>query len=1196
MASPSEKPEDQNSTSSENKAESDTDTPSDNSSEASETEQQPDKSKDKSEDKPATQEKEASEDTKTEHGRDDHVTKDVARASSPVKAEHGQDDHATKDTETEHGRDDHATETGESGQRVTGLLFSVLLLVLAFLLGSTVIVNNDVFTHLATGRVLLADPGQIGTDPFGFTTENVTWVNHSWLFDIFSYATYSLSESGVFLVIFRSLFVVGLCWVCLQYPVKREHTWLLVLIAAVGFVVLSPRLLYQPAVVSFFFLGLTLLILYRPATVTLLGKTFNRVWLLVPLFVLWVNCDRWFILGPIVVGLFLLGEWLQTFIGGKGDEENKDKAAPSLTTLGLAFDVSLLACLINPHFHLAFRLPTEFSYILIGLGVSLPDFLAAGGRTVHDIIATDESFRLGLGAWDSPFTMVVNSGGGQMLTVAEFLFFCLLVATACSFMAGFIWDKPGRAKIRLASAFVWLFFLFLAINMERLIPFFAVAAIPTIFYNVAVLLPDFRSPEVAKQLTKWRQLIVISQALFVLGLLLMIVFTWPGWLLKPSDNRQATYRVGWELKVNSAKKALALRLEALAKDDLIRNGFAYNPDMACYCHFYAPHVKTYYDYRFDLYVDQGKEIAELRGAFHEPVKGPQLFIPGDLRRMQYEKFTELNVTHTILPEIHPRFKTKSMIGSLILLSKNWSLMGEAGSISAFRFWPEEKKYSRKDRKAVSIGLTEKAFKIPAQPPTPPVSGFATEPTDWDRFWQADPPDNPDRLSSAFYLLCYELLREKGNYEANQQILAYRASSLSVTTLGCPDPTGSTFLFRSAAERVLPRPVPSNNYPYAALSVLALRSARKALIEQPELWESHQAYFQAVANIQAMEDQMLGRKPGERDNSLRDKIRNRQKITCLYRIVQLNPDLFPVQLDLVKHYSRIFFRDMALEQLNLASESLNKRSLPGVTEEAQKFFQSQIKSFDKLKENVKFCEDYYHSRVNPKMSVLEKANLALNGDPNFFNRQRQPLGLAKKAYELLTKAKKGEFRTPREVQFMIRMRFELLENMGKLEEQEKLWKEWEEYQKDKKTDDPALWSVGMVMAANLGDYTLFEQLADKQESFLKNNKADPLLTIIAVSTPSMITEPLPTRLFHLHQLTRISRKGYLYRGPLIVFQDTLHELADLHIACGVVALEKGDIALAKQHFEKVRRMAEKGLNYPEQPIAATYLSYIRSANP
>ena len=71
-------------------------------------------------------------------------------------------------------------------------------------------------------------------------------------------------------------------------------------------------MLLQPTCLSYLCLALTLYILWKPAEGT---APTARLFLIPPLFALWVNLDAWFLLGPLTVCLFLLGEILQNVVG-----------------------------------------------------------------------------------------------------------------------------------------------------------------------------------------------------------------------------------------------------------------------------------------------------------------------------------------------------------------------------------------------------------------------------------------------------------------------------------------------------------------------------------------------------------------------------------------------------------------------------------------------------------------------------------------------------------------------------------------------------------------------------------------------------------------------------------------------------------------------------------------------------------------
>src|SRR5207245_2933561 len=74
---------------------------------------------------------------------------------------------------------------------------------------------------------------------------------------------------------------------------------------ALAILAMSPRLLLQPACLSFFFLGLTLWWLWRGQTAAetpvTFGRDVKRYGPLLLLFALWANLDSWFLLGPLLV-------------------------------------------------------------------------------------------------------------------------------------------------------------------------------------------------------------------------------------------------------------------------------------------------------------------------------------------------------------------------------------------------------------------------------------------------------------------------------------------------------------------------------------------------------------------------------------------------------------------------------------------------------------------------------------------------------------------------------------------------------------------------------------------------------------------------------------------------------------------------------------------------------------------------------
>src|SRR5262249_36220219 len=152
---------------------------------------------------------------------------------------------------------------------------------------------------------------------------------------------------GPALVVLKALIVTVLAGVLLAFRRPGQSLWVPVACTALALLVMSPRLVLAPSVVSLLFLAVTLLLLQRrPRPGAPLVR--DPRWWLVPLFALWVNLDAWFFLGPLTVALWLVGEVLQTYLPqARPTEAEPEPNGPA--RLGLLLGAGLVACLLNPH-------------------------------------------------------------------------------------------------------------------------------------------------------------------------------------------------------------------------------------------------------------------------------------------------------------------------------------------------------------------------------------------------------------------------------------------------------------------------------------------------------------------------------------------------------------------------------------------------------------------------------------------------------------------------------------------------------------------------------------------------------------------------------------------------------------------------------------------------------------------------------
>jgi hypothetical protein len=245
-------------------------------------------------------------------------------------------------------------------------LVVAILFVALFAMAVRAPVDTDTWWHLKAGKVTLESGRILQTDLFSHTRYGSDWVNHSWLsqvilywlFDHFSYAGLGLWMGGVVAAAF--------VFVYLQMegdPFSRA--FVLVLAAATSSVIWVAR----PQLLSFLLTAVVAYILYL-----FKWRGVNRLWLLPPVFVLWVNLHAGYALGFMVLAAFVAGEVFNCvwrLIGGGGTEE--DSPLMPWRGIGMIVGVALLSALllvINPY---GIRMWTYY-LDTVGIG-ALQDFI-----------------------------------------------------------------------------------------------------------------------------------------------------------------------------------------------------------------------------------------------------------------------------------------------------------------------------------------------------------------------------------------------------------------------------------------------------------------------------------------------------------------------------------------------------------------------------------------------------------------------------------------------------------------------------------------------------------------------------------------------------------------------------------------------------------------------------------------------------
>jgi tetratricopeptide (TPR) repeat protein len=227
------------------------------------------------------------------------------------------------------------------------------LVVVAFLLGCYEMGDSDIWWHLCGGGWILEHGRVPGLDPFTFGSEDRVWVDIHWSYEVILALTYRAGGVGALVALGA---VVGGCAFLAALSARRGE-WpvaVTVLCWLPAFVLFGFRLDPRPEIFSLLYLACSLAVLWR------VEDRPRLVWLLVPLQVLWVNAQGLFILGPILLGLFITAHAAQ--LVWRRLRGTSTWAPPErrwwLHVGGAALAVAA-ACLVNPYFLQGARFPFD---------------------------------------------------------------------------------------------------------------------------------------------------------------------------------------------------------------------------------------------------------------------------------------------------------------------------------------------------------------------------------------------------------------------------------------------------------------------------------------------------------------------------------------------------------------------------------------------------------------------------------------------------------------------------------------------------------------------------------------------------------------------------------------------------------------------------------------------------------------------
>jgi hypothetical protein len=229
---------------------------------------------------------------------------------------------------------------------VADVLFFTLLLALSCgALGRLLLRDADTGWHIRNGQLILQTHTITRTDPFSSTMNGQPWYAWEWLYDVFIGIIHrALGLNGV--VFFTAALIASVFVLVLHIAVRRGGT----LIVSVAFVLLALvastiHFLSRPHVLSWLFAVIWFDLLDSASS----DKDNGRIFWLPALMLLWVNLHGGFLLGFVLLGIYLLAGTVEYAIF----TDDREKIGKWLRRIGLVAALSLAASLVNPFgFHL----------------------------------------------------------------------------------------------------------------------------------------------------------------------------------------------------------------------------------------------------------------------------------------------------------------------------------------------------------------------------------------------------------------------------------------------------------------------------------------------------------------------------------------------------------------------------------------------------------------------------------------------------------------------------------------------------------------------------------------------------------------------------------------------------------------------------------------------------------------------------
>jgi hypothetical protein len=231
---------------------------------------------------------------------------------------------------------------------ISDLIF--ILLLLSFACGSLskgLLGDAGIGWHIRNGQNILAAHAIPHTDSFSATMAGRPWYAWEWLYDLgIGFVHKHLGLNGV--LFFTALVIALTLTLVFRYTLQRgANVGVTILLTLICTVASSIHFLARPHVVGWLLTIVWFWIVDSSHPDAQAGRSRHHLFWLPLLMVVWVNMHGSFVLGFLLLGIFLLADGLKLL--KCRDPEQRKPAVAHIRGLSLALALSALASIINPY-------------------------------------------------------------------------------------------------------------------------------------------------------------------------------------------------------------------------------------------------------------------------------------------------------------------------------------------------------------------------------------------------------------------------------------------------------------------------------------------------------------------------------------------------------------------------------------------------------------------------------------------------------------------------------------------------------------------------------------------------------------------------------------------------------------------------------------------------------------------------------